>query len=545
MKTKLLSILFASLLYTNGFSQCSESDEYKVLLIGDSWAFFMGVDGTFNTVFEKWGHSNYKYFTNPVVAENGARTTDFLETSKQNEIASLLQSYPSIEVVHLSIGGNDVLGQWDVGFTPAELQDLTDEVYYQVLEIFDFIKAARPGIKIVFSGYCYPNFEEVIESVDPLQNIHPFYGTWSGMGFPNFLQINTILNDFSQEMEDYAATDPQVEFIKATGLMQYTFGQNDPLGVAPGGTYPPFSLSLPYGDPNYPSPKNSMRDYAVTKDCFHLSPKGYRDLISYQTQKFYHKFLMKDQYLLSTEKEGGISNSNSTSNQLLVGSNANEEFAAILDFNTENMYYEGLEKAEIFLQIQEISGVNPLNSALELSIKSGNIGSSAYPENSDWTASVDLSETTCLFGNKNDVGNWIRIELPTSFFSHISSSTNTQILIKSTNSAEGLVRFSASSDPEFAPVLNLKYDDGYVGIRSIEEISLVQIYPNPAKNTLNIFSPEASIQALEIYNALGALCLKSTLLEQNRIDIANLANGFYQIVVQTDKGRVSKSFVKD
>jgi hypothetical protein len=91
-------------------AQCTENEEYKVLLVGDSWAFFMGVDGTINNVFEQYGMSNYKFFTNTTVAENGARTDDFLESSKLNEIRNLLQVYPSIEVVHLSIAGNDVLG---------------------------------------------------------------------------------------------------------------------------------------------------------------------------------------------------------------------------------------------------------------------------------------------------------------------------------------------------------------------------------------------------------------------------------------------------
>lgn len=191
-------------------------------------------------------------------------------------------------MVHLSIGGNDVLVQWDVGFTQAELDDLTNEVYDQVLEIFDFIKSARPGIKIVFSGYCYPNFGEVIESAAPLQNVHPFYGTWSSMGFPSFLQINTILNEFSHEMEDYAATDPQVEFFKATGLSNTLLAKMTLWELLQEEATPPFTLHTPYGDSNYPS------------------PKGYRDLISYHTQKFYHKYFMDDQYFLSTEKEGEL-----------------------------------------------------------------------------------------------------------------------------------------------------------------------------------------------------------------------------------------------
>ena len=36
-------------------SQCSESDENRVLLVGDSWAFFMGADQTINTILERWG----------------------------------------------------------------------------------------------------------------------------------------------------------------------------------------------------------------------------------------------------------------------------------------------------------------------------------------------------------------------------------------------------------------------------------------------------------------------------------------------------------
>ena len=254
------------------FPQCAETEEPKVLLVGDSWAFFMNVDQTINTVFKKWGHSGDKYYTNLVLSENGAETDDFLLPSKQNEIAAQLNAHPSIRAVHLSIGGNDVLGDWNVGYTAAQTDSLKDQVRGRLISIIDFIKSVKPGIRIVWSGYAFPNFGEVIASAAPFQTSHPFYGTWAGMGFPGFLQINTLLNDFSAEIEAYAAADPQVEFVNATGLMQYTYGQNAPLGVAPGGTYPPYTVPMPGGDPNYPSPKNSMRDYGITKDCFHLRP---------------------------------------------------------------------------------------------------------------------------------------------------------------------------------------------------------------------------------------------------------------------------------
>jgi hypothetical protein len=47
----LLLVASAILIFVNGAkSQCTESADPKVLLIGDSWAFFMNADGTFDDV---------------------------------------------------------------------------------------------------------------------------------------------------------------------------------------------------------------------------------------------------------------------------------------------------------------------------------------------------------------------------------------------------------------------------------------------------------------------------------------------------------------
>src|SRR5690554_6968079 len=110
MKTLFSTCVLFLLSFHFAFSQCSENEETKVLLVGDSWAFFMNVDGTINNVYSDWGHSNVKYYTNLTLSENGAETVDFLTPTKQGEIANQLISKPTIEYVHLSIGGNDVLG---------------------------------------------------------------------------------------------------------------------------------------------------------------------------------------------------------------------------------------------------------------------------------------------------------------------------------------------------------------------------------------------------------------------------------------------------
>lgn len=547
MIKKLLFGVICSLTLINTFAQCSESDEINVLLIGDSWAFFMGVDGTINNVFEKWGHSNKTFTTNIEVAVNGARTTDFLETNMQTEIRDLINSNPSIDVVHLSIGGNDVLGEWNVNFTTAQLDSLVDLVYGQTLDIITFLKSTKPGLKIVFSGYVYPNFEEVIESAAPLQSSHPFYGTWSGMGFPSFIEINTILNDFSLLVEAYADSDPQVEFFKATGLMQYTFGQSSPLGVAPGGTYPPFTQPQPFGDPNYPSPKNSMRDYfGITKDCFHLSPQGYRDLISFHTQKFYHKFLMADQYLLATSANNGhVSSIGNANSSLLLGSSNTESFATLLNFETQNMNWTGVEKAEIFLNIESLSGTNPLNGAIEVSIKSGNIGTTSAPEGADWSAAIDLTTTPCVFGKKEGAGDWIRIELPANLLPFLNSQGNSQFLIKGLSNSLGVVTFSDTQDPEFAPVLNLKYDENYVGIQEAKSNLSLSLYPNPGNHLVYISSLDAPITTIQVVDVLGKSCLTLEHSPSNLYDFSSLTNGFYKVVVRVGDQVEAISFVKN
>ncbi|MEZ4915948.1 MAG: SGNH/GDSL hydrolase family protein [Chitinophagales bacterium] len=545
MNKTLLFTLIISFFTLQLNAQCSENDETKVLLIGDSWAFFMYVDGTIDNVFEKWGHTHYKFLSNPTVAENGAETDDFQGSSKQTEIQNLINDNPSIEAIHLSIAGNDVLGDWNVNFTQAQLDELIDSVYARTLDVVNFLKSTKPGIKIVFSGYVYPNFEEILTVNNPLGNSHPFYGTWNSMGQPTFLQINTILNDFSTLMEDYANTEPQVEFYKAPALMQYTFGQNDVLGVAPGGTYPPFTQPLPFGDPSYPSPKESMRDYlGITRDCFHLSPKGYRDLIGYHTQKFYHKFLMDDQYLLSTlSNDGSVSSAQNVSNDLILGKNGSEDFATVLNFNTQNMDWQKVTNAEIFLRIEEITGDNPLSSPVEVSVKSGNLGSTITIDAADYTANTDMDETPCVFGSNNQTQSWIRIELPATMNEFITKNSNTQFLIKSTSTTDGTVKFTNASDSDFAPVLNLKYDTTYTSIKNINEESTLVLFPNPAEHILRINKNEASISSIKIYNSLGQLCLQ----QQNNstsINVESLNSGFYKVAITMDSKVIMRNFVK-
>jgi len=546
MQRRPILFLFAALLSIQAIGQCSEPSERKVLLVGDSWAFFMGVDQTINTVLDRWGHSNFTYFTNLTLAENGAETDDFQSAAKQNEIAAQLAANPSISVVHLSIGGNDVLGDWNVDFTQAQTDSLKDAVFARLVDVIEFIKSTRPDIHILWSGYMYPNFGEVIASAAPLSSSHPFYNTWSGMGFPTFAQLNQILIEFSDQVEAYTDADPRLDFVNVPGLMQYAFGQNSPLLIAPGGTYPPYTQPLPYGDPSYPSPRNSMRDYLLTKDCFHLSAAGYRDMISYHAQKFYQKYLMSDQYLLSEggTRDGSVSDAGALSADLKMGALNGERFSTVLSFNTAGMNEPMVAKAEIFLRRESLEGTDPISGTMELRVKNGSFGTTVDVEAEDISSTPDAAGIPCRFGSNGGDGHWIKLRVPDDLLPFITDDGTTQFLLSAPDATAGVVTFSGAIDPDFAPVLNLTFGIS-TGVADVPVASIAtpSVYPNPTNGLLTLETDGQAILGVEVLDLSGRIQMHGA-AGQFRIDLTPLPAGTYLVRMQTPQGIATHRVVK-
>jgi hypothetical protein len=546
MKRLLLCCFTVLSFLTNGFGQCAETSEPKVLLVGDSWAFFMGVDQTINNVFKKWGHSDCTFYTNLTLAENGAETNDFLTSTKQDEILAKLIEYPSIKFIHLSIGGNDALGDWNINFTQPETDTLIEHISQGLLDVITFIRTARPDIKIFWSGYVYPNFGEVIESAAPFQSSHPFYGTWEGMGFPTFDRINGLLDVFSYRAQQYADTTDNVDYVPCTGMMQYTFGQNTPLGVPPGGTYAPFTQPLPYGDVNYPSPKDAMRDYGITKDCFHLSPQGYRDFIDYHTRKFYHKALMHDFYAVASGpgQTGSISSAGAVSDTLYMGEQDGVNFAPLFTFDLTGMADTTVAKASLFIRRESLAGTNPISSSLNVKLKVGYFGSSATVESADLVDAATIEGTPCLFGSNDGDADWIRLDLPSSFMPYIQNN-KVQFIVEAPNATGGAVRLSnATDEPDFAPILDIVYGSNPLGIANINADNKLDVYPNPTTGLINFKADGFNYTTAEVFNLPGQLMLKTTLTGPV-LDITTLPEGIYVLKLTGPKGIVNRKIVKN
>jgi hypothetical protein len=540
--------LIAAILFTHAaLAQCQETPQPRILLLGDSWAQFMNTDNTLNSALARWGYTNARFYSNSVLSVNGTQTADFLTPAKLSEIQTRLAQYPSIDFVHLSLGGNDVLGNWDTTYTAFQTDSLLDSVYVRLVTLIDFIKQQRPGIQILWSGYAYPNFGEIIGEL-AFPSSHPFYATWANMSFPTFTQLNGILNSYSDAMDTLAANDPQVSFVKATGLMQYVYGQTTPLGVPPGGTYLPFTAPLPEGYPDYPSPKGSMRNYGFFRDCFHLSPGGYLALADWHMQKFYHKAMMQDTALLA---EGGLlaGSSSSLSNtvpQLQVGTANAEDWSVILSFNTTTLPDTGIAAANLFLRRSALTGTNPFAApaSVQIGITTGSLGITANVDANDHSAPANASASPCIFGSTASDGDWVRIEIPSALLPFIGNDSITQIRISAPGSG-GLLTMSDSQDPDFAPVLDLSYGPLLTtGLQGDVESDNWVVYPNPTSGPIVLSGNTAGVTGIRILDLSGRLLIEWR-GNIRTCSIEELPAGMYILQIDTADGVVSKRTVRN
>jgi hypothetical protein len=99
------------------------------------------------------------------------------------------------------------------------------------------------------------------------------------------------------------------------------------------------------------------------------------------------------------------------------------------------------------------------------------------------------------------------------------------------------------NSPWYFP-LNCNIIDGITD--NAENISL-EIFPNPATNELRIQNSNLKIESVEIYNVVGEKRLTPTLSKgegDSFIDVSMLSSGMYFARVGTEKGILTKKFIK-
>ncbi len=80
-------------------------------------------------------------------------------------------------------------------------------------------------------------------------------------------------------------------------------------------------------------------------------------------------------------------------------------------------------------------------------------------------------------------------------------------------------------------------------ISEIDQENSVQIFPNPAKNTIHITSMDLTINYIKVIDLQGKVLIHS--FDVADIDIQDLANGIYYLQVVTPNNNITKKFIKN
>lgn len=534
MNKIVLFIGLAFLKSISSYGQCN-ADEQKMLVLGDSWAFFSWTNNSYNENLDRFGFSDKKAYSTSSLSVSGTRANNFFTPARIQELTNALNDNPSIEFIHFSLGGNDILGTYHVSNTAAQNNQDYFTLMTDMKAGIDIVHNINPTLKILLSGYDYPNFEETIQNfIVPSQ--HPFYNKWMNMGQPTASQLNSALIDVTNRFIDSAAVWENVEFVSNLGLMQNTYGQNTPLTVAPGGTYAAGSLTVPNGLPNYPSPTTAL-NFGGT-DSFHLNNSSFELFIKRHFQEYYWKAIRNASISINANDStlnGTVSPTFSNNDSLSIGAEK-----GILTFNTSSIDpTKNIEKASLFLKRAQLNGANLIDQDLTLEIKSGYFGANIQIELDDYLATADANSIACTYGTVSENDSWMRIDIPSELIQHLTNSDHTQFRLFYENvNSDNYFNFYNSTDTNKQAILDITYN-GFASVTNNKIKNESIIFPNPFKEKVNI-KTQKTINAIKIYDISGKLIvLKNNLNKNYYSENTNaLKSGVYNLKIEFIDGSV-------
>lgn len=216
----------------------------RILMLGDSWAWMPWQQRALRGALKDAGLGRF--------CEEGGRTCIPTQSTAEkwannyggflDTLVEELENYPTIDIVHISLGGNDGL-EWRPWWTPDQENTFFTQVAEHLSTVIDFILGQRPDIRVALSGYDY--MREGRDGAYP-QDVNEMGIRASEIGA-------AVLED----------KGPRFATIHNLGVAQYYLGEtfdgtlygitpDDPYLIPPDYTtyaepYPPYSVPLPMG----------------------------------------------------------------------------------------------------------------------------------------------------------------------------------------------------------------------------------------------------------------------------------------------------------
>lgn len=226
--------------------------EPRILVVGDSWAQSIWVPGLVDKALDSAGFPDVTA-VGETCALGGTRAEQWLKPEYRKKITDALAENPTVDMIHLIIGGNDVLRhikQQNVydAWTPEKRTREWDTIARNIRRIVNFCLEQEQIHHVVLAGYDYLNPATAKEVFAVLGQNFDFGGMTQTQVNECFIEHEKRKRDLAQEIEGCT-------YVHNLGLMQYHF--KEPADAAcPGG--PPDYQPFPGGNPTLPMPDTAF-----------------------------------------------------------------------------------------------------------------------------------------------------------------------------------------------------------------------------------------------------------------------------------------------
>lgn len=418
----------------------------RVLLVGDSWAELMWNHRNLKRTFDAFGRADVLEYNPPSTpadqrtAISGMTAAAYNTPSFLQRVTDALAAQPSIDLVHISLGGNDFLGGWKASMTPAQEEALFNGIRDNIAGVVQHCLNQRPDIRVAIVGYDFLNFFDTGGNSSCV-------AMWLLMDGPSVRRLNDALTGLEAKKRDLAQSmGPRVRYVHNLGLMQFWAGYPPWFGPffvpAPGG--PPAYTPFPGGNPDFPTHTSRLADNG--SDCIHLNVQGYDELALNAYNQFYAGEIAFAPSMAQFSSEGGLNEgyiyTDTSANPvgvntstLRLGEQADNTFTrTIVSFDTSALPDDAVVTgARLWLTRSGGTGINPFtHSAFQtpvVDVRTGSFNNQPALELADFNAPATASNSACVVGTAPTVPSLLRIDFTPAGAAAINPAGRTQVRI--------------------------------------------------------------------------------------------------------------------
>ena len=252
--------------------RAAEGPVKRILILGDSWAMSItreNRDGfpapdVFDELLAANGLGAFET-EGARTAWSGRKASDWAKPEHLEEIKAVLEANPSIDMVHLILGGNDFLqAVHDATFqqkTAAERSAVWNAVNHNIGRVVDGCLGVRDSLRVVIAGYDYLDYR----AAETFWR-QSFHGA-------DVATLNGWFRELGEGTAAVAKARPRCEYLENWGQLQYWFGT------------PPKGVPLPGGDPSAPMPPG------ISPDGIHPNREAHEKLLQHAIDTYYGEWL--------------------------------------------------------------------------------------------------------------------------------------------------------------------------------------------------------------------------------------------------------------